>query len=74
MQEYIIYVNEIEELQMVKDLDELERIFLRAKSTITQGKPVILMRKNKSGPAHKVDEFTTEPDLTKYKNNVLKYL
>ncbi len=74
MQEYIIYVNDIEALQMTKDLDELERIFLRAKSTIVQGETVVLMRKNQSGPAHKVDELTTEPDLSRYKDTVLKYL
>jgi hypothetical protein len=74
MQEYIIYVNDIEALQMTRDMDELERIFLRAKSTIVQGEAVVLMRKNQSGPAHKVDELTTEPDLKRYKDTVLKYL
>lgn len=74
MQEFVISVNEIEELQMVKDMDELERIFGRAKSTIVQGEAVILMRENPGGAQHKVDVLTTEADLETYKRSVLKYL
>jgi hypothetical protein len=74
MQEYIIQVNKIEELQMLKDHDELERIFLKAKSTIIQGEAVVLVRLNPGGAEHKVDEFTTEADLQSYREKTFQYL
>ena len=74
MHEYIIYVNEVEELQMISDNEELERIFTRAKSTIVQGESVILMRKDRDGTSNKVDELTTENELGLYREKVFKYL
>ncbi|WP_207496669.1 hypothetical protein [Aridibaculum aurantiacum] len=74
MQEYIIHVNQVEELQMIKDQDELERIFSRAKSTIVQGEAVVLVRKNPDGTSNKVDELTTETELEQLKEKVFKYM
>lgn len=74
MQEYVIHLNEVETLQMIKDNDELDRIFNRAKSTIVQGEKVVLIRTNPDGNSNRVDELTTEQDLVKYKESVMKYL
>lgn len=74
MPEFIINVAEIEELQMISDEAELERIFTRAKSTIVQGGTVILGRKSGSGQLQRFDEITTEPDLDTYKQGVFKLL
>ena len=74
MQEYIIQINTIEELQMIKDKEELERIFNKAKSTIVQGEPVILMRTNPGGETTKVNELTTEVELEQLKAQTFKYL
>ena len=74
MQSYIINLNQVEELQMIKDSDELERIFNKAKSTIVQGEKVVIMRTDPGGAANKVDELTTEPELEKYKDEVMKYM
>ena len=74
MQSYIINLNNIEELQMIKDEAELQRILLRAKSTIVQGETVILQRTNPDGSNNTVDELTTEKDLEQYREKVLKFL
>lgn len=74
MQSYIINLNQVEELQMIKDSDELERIFNKAKSTIVQGEKVVIMRTDPGGAANKVDELSTEPELEKYKEEVMKYM
>jgi len=74
MQEYIIEINKIEELQTLKDTDELDRIFRKAQSTIVQGEAVVLVRLNPGGASNKVDELTTESDLDLYKQTVMKYL
>jgi hypothetical protein len=74
MPEYIINVAEIEELQMINDKDELERIFNRANSIVVQGGTVVLARKRKDGSMEPFDELTTEPDLQQYKNTVFKYI
>ena len=74
MQSYIINLNQVEELQMIKDSDELERIFNKAKSTIVQGEKVVIMRTDPGGAANKVDELSTEPELEKYKDEVMKYM
>ena len=74
MPEYVINVAEIEELQMISDKDELERIFNRAKSTIVQGGTVALTRKSRDGKVERFDELSTEPDLNTYKTTVFKYL
>jgi hypothetical protein len=74
MQELIIQVNQIEELQTIKDTDELDRIFKKAQSTIVQGEAVVLVRKNPNGEVNTVEQLTTEADLAAYKQQVLKYL
>ncbi len=74
MQEYIIQLHEVEKLQMIKDVDELNRIFARAKSTIVQGERVVMLRTDASGNTNQVDEFTTEVELQQYRETVLKYL
>lgn len=74
MQSYIINLNKVEELQMIKDSNELERIFNRAKSTIVQGEKVVIIRTNPGGASNQVDELSTEPELEQYKETVMKYL
>ena len=74
MQSYIINLNQVEELQMIKGSDELERIFNKAKSAIVQGEKVVIMRTDPGGAANKVDELSTEPELEKYKDEVMKYM
>ena len=74
MREYVIDVSRIEELQNLKDTNELEKIFSRARSTIVNGEIVMLVRKDKSGTAQKFDEFSTLEDLDRYRKSVFKYL
>lgn len=74
MPEYTINVSEIEELQMIKDVTQLEQQFTRAHSTIVQGGTVILCRQNADGSTYNFDELTTEADLETYKESVFKYL
>ncbi|HEU4470360.1 MAG TPA: hypothetical protein VFR58_04695 [Flavisolibacter sp.] len=71
---YEINVTLIEELQTLKDTDELDRIFARAKSTIVNGESVVLLRKPAGGKAEKFDELTTLEDLAQYRNRVFRYL
>jgi hypothetical protein len=73
MREYVIDVSRIEELQMLKDKNELEKIFFKAQSTIVNGEKVILVRKNKNGKSEKFDEISTQEELELYKKRVLKY-
>jgi hypothetical protein len=74
MQEYTINVGEVEELQMIKDTDKLDQMFVKAKSMVVQGGSVVLLRKNPDGSTYKFDELTTEGDLETYKETVFKYL
>lgn len=74
MQEYKINVSEIEDLQMVKNILALDRIFRDAKSTIVNGEAVWLLRKQAGGNSEKFDELTTTEDLETYKKSVYKYL
>jgi hypothetical protein len=74
MTEYVIDVSKIEELQTLRDKDELEKIFFKAKSTIVNGEVVVLVRKDKSGSSQKFYEFSTLEELNRYKKNVFKYL
>jgi hypothetical protein len=74
MNEYIINVSQIEEWQMIRNIDALESVFGRAKSTIVNGEKVILMRKYADGRQEKFDEFSTLDDLENYKRSVFKYL
>lgn len=74
MQQYIIDVNDIEELQMTHDTDALDTIFQRAKSTIVNGEMVVLQRKQSDGSVNPVNEFTTLEDLEHYRRSVYRYL
>ncbi len=74
MPEFLINVAQIEELQMINDKDELEKIFNRAKSMVIQGGTMVLARKLKDGKMERFDEITTEADLAAYKKGVFKYL
>lgn len=74
MHDYVINVTQIEELQTIRNTDELENIFSRAKSAVVNGAKVILMRKDASGKANKFDEIDTLEDLDNYQKGVFKYL
>ena len=74
MQEYTINVAEIEELQTIKNIVALDRIFKDAKGTIVNGEAVLLTRKQLNGIVEKFDELTTLDDLKEYKKSVYKYL
>ncbi|RYZ19435.1 MAG: hypothetical protein EOO16_19945 [Chitinophagaceae bacterium] len=74
MQEYIIDVTEIEEWQTIRDLDALDRVFQRARSTIVNGERVVLTRSDRSGRRQAFDELTTLDDLERYKTAVFRYL
>lgn len=74
MQEYKINVAEIEELQTIKNITALDRIFKDAKETIVNGEAVLLTRKQPNGNLEKFDELTTLDDLKQYKKSVYKYL
>ncbi|MGN6163997.1 MAG: hypothetical protein ACTHOF_05580 [Flavisolibacter sp.] len=74
MKEYVINVTQIEELQMISNVKELDKIFERAKSTIVNGEPVLLVRRQANGATEKFDELTTLDALSEYKNSVYKYL
>lgn len=73
MNSFWINVTEVESLQKTHDVDELERIFSKAKSTIVNGESVILARKQNER-TEKFDELTTLPDLEEYRRSVFKYL
>ncbi|MGN6401261.1 MAG: hypothetical protein ACTHMD_12450 [Flavisolibacter sp.] len=74
MKEYVINVTQIEELQMISNIKELDQIFEKAKSTIVNGEPVLLVRRQANGVTQKFDELTTLDTLSEYKNSVYKYL
>jgi len=74
MREYVIDVSKIEELQTLKDKEELEKIFNRANSTIVNGEKVILVRTSTNGNSVKFDEMSTQEDLELYRKNVFRYL
>ncbi len=74
MNTFTINVSQIEELQTIKDLEELDRIFQRARSTVVQGEKVELIRSHQDGRNDKFDELTTEDDLERYRQDVFKYL
>jgi hypothetical protein len=74
MQEYIIDVSEIEEWQTIRDLDSLERVFQRAKSTIVNGEQVLLARHDRGGKKTPFDTLSTLDDLERYRKSVFRYL
>jgi hypothetical protein len=71
MDEFIINVQQIEELQTIRNVDALDIIFSKAKRKITGGMPVWLVRGNSK---EKFDELTTDEQLEEYKSGVYKYL
>ena len=71
---YEIDVTKIEELQTLRDTDELDRIFTRARSAIVNGESVFLVRKKGGKGGERFDEFTTLEDLDRYKTSVYRYL
>ena len=74
MEEYTIYVNQIEDLQTLNDTHELDTIFQRAKRMLVGGGTVALARKNPHGKTDKFDELTGLDDLEAYRRNVYKHL
>jgi len=74
MAEYIIYVGQIEELQMLNDRQALDAIFRKAQSAVVGGEVVALVRKTSSGQEYRFEEISTLEDLNEYKNNVYKYV
>jgi len=74
MAEYIIYVGQIEELQMLNDRQALDAIFRKAQSAVVGGEVVALVRKTSSGQEYRFEEISTLEDLNEYKKNVYKYV
>ena len=70
----MITVNKIEELQTIKDMGSLDRIFDKAKRILVGGGKVSVQRVDSSGKAYVFEEFTNLDDLAVYKENVYKYL
>lgn len=70
----MINAGQIEDLQKISDVQELERIFIKARSALVNGALVYLVRKNHSGVNEIFDELTTLENLDQYKNDVFKYL
>jgi hypothetical protein len=74
MAEFTINVSEVEDLQTINNVDELNKMFARAQSTVVQGGTVFLVRRTSDGTTYKFDEITTEADIENYKQSVFKYL
>jgi len=74
MAEYIIYVGQIEELQMLNDKHALDAISRKAQSAVVGGEVVALVRKTSSGQEYRFEEISTLEDLNEYKKNVYKYV
>ncbi len=74
MNDYTINVGQVEELQTIKNEEDLETIFARAKSAIVNGAKVVLVRKDAQGKAAKFDEMDTLDQLGNYKEQVFKHL
>lgn len=74
MEDYTIVVNRIEELQTIRDVQELELIFEKAKRTIIGGQEVILVRENRDGRQDRFQTFSNEKDFEEYRQQVFRYL
>ena len=74
MEDYTINVTRIEELQTIRNTDELDNLFTRAKSAVINGAKVMLVRKEASGKTNKFDEIDTLEDLEEYRKKVFRYL
>jgi len=74
MEDFIIIVNRIEELQSTQDVQELERIFEKARRTIIGGMSVILVRENRDGKQEKFETYSNEQDFEEYRKKVFRYI
>lgn len=74
MEDFVIVVNRIEELQLVQDRQELERLFDKAKRTIIGGLNVILVREDRNGTREKFQTFSNEHDFEEYRKQVFRLL
>ena len=74
MAEYVIYVGQIEEYQMLNDITALDAIFRKAQSAVVGGETVALVRQTAKGQSYRFEEITTLEDLNAYKKNVYKYV
>ena len=74
MEDFVINVTQIEELQTIKDINALNRIFTKAKTTIVGGAAVRLIRKEYDGTSNQFDVLDTEEQLADYRKSVFKYL
>ena len=74
MAEYIIYVGQIEELQMLNDRKALDAIFRKAQSAVVGGEMVALVRETANGQSYRFETITTQEDLNEYKKKVYKYV
>jgi hypothetical protein len=74
MAEYIIYIGQIEELQMLNDRKALDAIFRKAQSAVVGGEVVALVRLSANGQSYRFNEISTQEDLNEYKKSVYKYV
>lgn len=74
MEDFVIIVNQIEELQSIQDRQKLELIFEKAKRTIIGGQNVILVREDRNGRQEKFETFTNEHDFEEYRKQVFRLL
>ena len=74
MEDYTIAVNNIEELQTIKDVQGIETIMDRARRTIIGGNNVILVREKANGQQDVFDTITNETDFERYREQVMRYL
>lgn len=74
MEDFVIVVNRIEELQTIRDVQELELIFEKAKRTIIGGQEVILVRESRDGRQDRFQSFSNEQDFEEYRKQVFRYL
>lgn len=74
MEDYTILVNQIEELQTIKDIQLLEQILDRAKRTIIGGNDVLLVREGAGGTRYIFNTISNEQDFEQYRNQVFRYL
>jgi hypothetical protein len=74
MEEYIIYVNQVEEWQTLNDTNALDQVFQRAKRNLVGGGTVVLARQNPRGQTDRFDTFSTLDDLEAYRKNIYKHL
>jgi len=74
MAEFIIYIGQIEEYQMLNDRRSLDAIFRKAQSAVVGGEVVALVRQNPNGQSYRFEEISTLEDLNTYKKNVYKFV